>query len=251
MSFRAKLSRQCTVESHRNSQSRDITVVVRKPSPDQAEVSSSITSRPFRMPAAERRAMLISRAITCFSQNGFHATSMEEIATASGITKPVIYQHFNSKRDLFVAALWEVGRSLSNAIHVATLNCATPRERVEKGFEAYFRFVCEHRVAYELMFASAPRRDRDIRELVVEVEEGIADLVTTEIEVDIDPHHRRYVAVGVLAIAEGSARRFLRGYSHPDTDPSIPLHYESCGAEQVCKQMAELVWAGLRGLHRI
>ena len=51
-----------------------------------------------RLPAAERRDQLLVVALDVFASQGFHATSMNDIAAAAGVTKPVLYQHFSSKR---------------------------------------------------------------------------------------------------------------------------------------------------------
>lgn len=57
----------------------------------------------LRMPAAERREQLLSVALDVFAGEGYHQTSMNQIAEAAGITKPVLYQHFASKRELYLA----------------------------------------------------------------------------------------------------------------------------------------------------
>ena len=62
-----------------------------------------------RLPADERRDQLLDVALEVFATAGFHGASMNEIAEAAGVTKPVLYQHFDSKNDLF-AALLDEGR---------------------------------------------------------------------------------------------------------------------------------------------
>ena len=64
------------------------------------------------MPADQRRQQLFEVARERFAHQGFHATSMDEIAEAAGVTKPVLYQHFPSKRALYVDILEETGRQL-------------------------------------------------------------------------------------------------------------------------------------------
>src|SRR6516162_3903861 len=70
----------------------------------------------MRMPADQRRQQLFDVARERFSQQGFHATSMDEIAEAAGVTKPVLYQHFPSKRALYVELLEDTGRQLLTAL---------------------------------------------------------------------------------------------------------------------------------------
>ena len=81
----------------------------------------------MRLPAAERREQLISTATSVFAEQGFHATSMNDVAEAAGVTKPVLYQHFSSKRDLFVELLTEIGNQLRDRIAKATADAVGRR----------------------------------------------------------------------------------------------------------------------------
>src|SRR5690625_1704509 len=73
------------------------------------EVSAMSTSR---MPRAQRRTQLLELATSVFTQKGFQATSMDDIAAAAGVTKPVLYQHFDSKETLYVEVIDITARSL-------------------------------------------------------------------------------------------------------------------------------------------
>ena len=81
----------------------------------------------------------MATALEVFARQGFHATSMNEIADAAGVTKPVLYQHFTSKRGLYLELLSDVGNRLLEAIAKATANAGSPRAQVERGFAAYFQ----------------------------------------------------------------------------------------------------------------
>ena len=128
-----------------------------------------------RLPAAERREQLLDVAREVFARHGFHETSMNDVAEAAGVTKPVLYQHFGSKRDLYLELLTDVGGQLLEAIGAATGGAAGPRQQVESGFAAYFRFVSEHPNAFRVLFGSGSRRDRQFAETVRQVETSIAD----------------------------------------------------------------------------
>ena len=69
-----------------------------------------------RLPAAERRDQLLTAALAVFSRDGYHGTSMNDVAVAAGVTKPVLYQHFPSKQSLYVELLSDVGAQLDAAI---------------------------------------------------------------------------------------------------------------------------------------
>src|SRR3954468_16705193 len=103
-----------------------------------------------RLPAARRRRQLLDVALEAFAANGFHRSSMEDIADAAGVTKPVLYQHFGSKRELYLELLDAVGRQLREPIAKAVTGANRPREQVEAGFAAYFQFVANHQSAFSL-----------------------------------------------------------------------------------------------------
>jgi AcrR family transcriptional regulator len=191
-----------------------------------------------RLPAAERRRQLLDTALEVFAAQGFYATSMNDVADAAGVTKPVLYQHFASKRQLYLELLEDVGTRLGERIADATATAGSPHEQVEMGFVAYFRFVHEHRSAYRLLFGGGSRRDAEFADAVRKVEEHLAASVALLIEADIDPDHRRTLAFAIVGIAEGTSRHWIA--DDLDVDPDV-----------LARQVADLAWAGLRGIHRI
>jgi AcrR family transcriptional regulator len=191
-----------------------------------------------RLPAHERRRQLLDTALEVFANEGFHATSMNDVADAAGVTKPVLYQHFASKRELYLELLEDVGTRLGQVIEDATLSAGGPHEQVEKGFAAYFRFVHHNRSAYQLLFGGGSRRDAEFAEAVRRVEDHLAESVAGLIQADIDPQHRRTLAYGLVGMAEGTSRFWVA--EDLDLDPDV-----------LARQVADLAWAGLRGVHRI
>ena len=78
-----------------------------------------------RLPAQARREQILDVAVQVFALNGFHGTSMNHVAEAAGVTKPVLDQHFDSKQALYLALIGEVGRRLLLAITKATAGATT------------------------------------------------------------------------------------------------------------------------------
>jgi AcrR family transcriptional regulator len=189
-----------------------------------------------RLPAPARREQILDVAVQVFARNGFHGTSMNDVADAAGVTKPVLYQHFDSKQALYLALIDEVGRRLLLAITKATAGATTGREMTELGFRAYFRFVAEDRDAFLLMYGTGASRDDEattaVRGLTAEAAKAISSLIA----VDVDPVHRRVLAQGLVGMAEGVSRYLveLGGEFDPDA---------------VAQQVAVLAWAGLRSVH--
>lgn len=203
-----------------------------------------------RLPAPERRKVIMLNALQCFSRNSYHTTSMDEIGAAAGVTKPVIYRHFASKRQLYSDLIKEVGDDLCSKIRAATEIAQSLHQRVELGFEAYFRFACESRAGYELLFGAGPRRDPEFKEAINQIEDEIAELVTSKIEADLDEEQRRFVALGVISLAEGTVRRWLATLDPIGYTPYEPIPYESTDAPIWAKRLTELAWAGLRGMRK-
>jgi AcrR family transcriptional regulator len=190
---------------------------------------------PLRLPAAARRRQLLDRALEVFAAEGFHGTAMNDVAEAAGVTKPVLYQHFRSKRALYLELLDDVGEQLRAAITSATSVAGGPRMQVEAGFAAYFRHVDEHRSAFTLLFGSGARLDDGFAEAVRRVEAAIAETVAALIDADLDDLQRRVLAAGVVGLAESTSRFWMA--EGLDIDP-----------DALARQVADLAWAGLRGV---
>ena len=191
----------------------------------------------MRLPAEQRRRQLLDVACQVFADGGFHATAMDDIANAAGVTKPVLYQHFPSKRALFAELLDDVGRQLLDALGTATGAVETGRERVEAGFEAYYRFVIGNRAAFKLIFGASVRNDPEFALVADRVLHEAADVISALIEIEAEPEHRRVLAHALVGVAEATSRHAL-------TDPDAPQPEPA----QLARWVSELVWFGLRGV---
>jgi AcrR family transcriptional regulator len=189
----------------------------------------------LRLPAARRRRQLLDRALEVFADKGFHEASMDEVAVAAGVTKPVLYQHFDSKRELYRELLTDVGEQLRETVLSSTARAAGPRQQVEAGFLAYFSFVADHANAFRLLFGSGRQADAEFAAIAVRVESAIAESVAALITADIDDEHRALLAHGIVGLAESTSRYWV---AHDlDLDPV-----------RLAARVADLTWAGLRGI---
>ena len=112
-----------------------------------------------------------------FARHGYHETSMSALAAEAGVTKPVLYQHFASKHDLFEELLAETGERLMRAIEASEVE-ETPRRRVEAGFRAYFRFFEESPAAFALLYGTSLTIDPDFRRDARRVRDTFAEYLT-------------------------------------------------------------------------
>ncbi len=190
----------------------------------------------MRLPAAQRREQLLSTAVTVFAEHGYHATSMNDVAEAAGVTKPVLYQHFSSKRELFVELLTEIGDELRETIAKATADAAGPRQQIEHGFRAYFRYVGESTDAFRVLFGSGARRDPEFASFARAVEASIAEAIAELIVVDGEPVAQRLLlAHSIVGMTEAASRHWLAHDREPDVDV-------------LAAQLSQLAWSGLRGV---
>ena len=189
-----------------------------------------------RLPAARRRRQLLDVALRVFAERGFHDASMNDIAVTAGVTKPVLYQHFESKRELFAELLRDVGQELQDTITKALAAAETPHQMVELGFAAYFDYVDRHRDAFKLFYGGSMGRDEEFAEVVNQVETSVASLIATLIEIPgLSPSQRQVLGHGIVGMIEGASIHWMR--SNSDADPATLAH-----------QLADLAWRGLRGV---
>ena len=108
-----------------------------------------------RLSAAERRERILAAAEEVFAQRGYHGGSLDEIARASGTSKALIYEHFNSKRELHETLLAEHAGELFRRFAASAARGATGEERLRGGLDAFFGWVQERPVAWRALFRDA------------------------------------------------------------------------------------------------
>jgi AcrR family transcriptional regulator len=188
-----------------------------------------------RLPAPVRREQLLDVALEEFGSTGYHETSMNTIALRAGVTKPVVYQHFPSKSDLYLEVLATVGLRLRTEIEGATASARSPQRIVEQGFGSYFRFFDEHPAAFRVLFGEASRTDRQFASEVAAVENAMAQWVSAILTIDyLDPGARLLFGHAIVGMAEGAVRHWFASG-------------QPVSSEVLADQMAELAWIGLRG----
>ena len=205
---------------------------------------SAIQAGARRLTAEQRRQQLFAVALGLFAQRGYRATTMDDIAEAAGVTKPLLYQHFSSKRALYLELVDSIARDLLEAIERAVRDADGPRQQVELGFAAYFRLVVSHEAEFRLLFGRDHHADDDeLGRALRMVEDAIAEAIDPLIDAGLDDDHRRLLAYGIVGMAEGASRRFLE--HRPTTEAEADEE-----AQRLARRMADLAWAGLRSVHK-
>ncbi len=133
-----------------------------------------------RLARVERERLMLRAAGEAFATHGFHGSSMDEIARAAGITKPMLYRYFGSKEGLYAAYLEMTGRELVDDVRAPDSRGESPEVRLRAGLRAFLTYVKEHRAGWTVLHGetTAPTDARIARE-VAELRERIIRMLTT------------------------------------------------------------------------
>jgi len=188
------------------------------------------------MPRSERRAQLLDAARQVFVEKGYHAAAMDDIAERAGVSKPVLYQHFPGKRELYLALLDESGEQLLARIHHALLSTDNNKQRVTATVAAYFDFVGDPATAHRLLFESDLGNEPAVRDRLDRFTALCAQEIAKVIAEDtgLPVEESTLLAIGLVGNAQFSARYWA------ESGGSIP---RDVAAELV----ATLGWRGIRG----
>jgi AcrR family transcriptional regulator len=198
-----------------------------------------------RLTAEERRSAILDAALTAFSQKGYHATSLDDIAREAGVSKALIYEHFASKQELHADLIARNARELTQRVAGALsgVEIESTVERLATGLEAFFAFVEERRDAWRMLF-----RDPSDPESAAVLDRMVGQ-VTAEVTVLIsqDPGARELARVeadrSLRLLAEmlvGGAQSMANWWTdHPDTTRA-----------ELVEIAMDFAWLGLERLSR-
>ncbi|MGV0625084.1 TetR/AcrR family transcriptional regulator [Mycolicibacter minnesotensis] len=164
-----------------------------------------------RLPRDERRNQLMMAASDVFVDRGYHAAGMDEIADRAGVSKPILYQHFASKLELYLAVLARHVENLVSGVRQALRTTTDNRQRLRSAIQAFFDFIEHDGQGYRLIFENdnvvEPQVAVQVRVATESCIDAIFDLVSHDS--GLDPHRARMVAVGLVAISVDCARYWL------------------------------------------
>ncbi len=204
-----------------------------------------------RLTADARRRQLFEVALSLFAEHGYASTTMDDIAVAAGVTKPLVYQHFESKRALYLELMDVFSRELVTRIVKATSNAEGPRQQVELGFAAYFDLMVGNEQAFRLLYGRDAPDDPELGAALRRVEETIAEAIDPLIDAGLDPEHRLLLAHAVVGMAEGASRHWLDARRAPRTGTATEPAADGEDGSHLAARLADFAWAGLRQVHRI
>jgi len=195
--------------------------------------------RSNRLPRHERRRQLLDAALEVFVSQGYHAAAMDEIADRAGVSKPVLYQHFPGKLELYLALLDESVDALVETVRGALRSTTDNKQRVAATFRAYFEYVEGEGQAFRLVFESDLSNESAVRARLERGQRECAAMISQMVSQDagLDDEEASLVSVGMVGLAQVTARYWLSTRDH------IPRE----AAEQL---VARLAWRGISGWPR-
>jgi AcrR family transcriptional regulator len=188
--------------------------------------SAPPTGRPTRLPRSARRKQLLAAAQEVFVAQGYHSAAMDDIAERAGVSKPVLYQHFPGKLELYLALLDTHCDAIVAQVRAAMVGTSDNKERVKGAVQAYFDFVDHESEAFRLVFESDLRNEPAVRERVERVEKGCIAAITDTIISDtgVSRAHAELLASGLVGAAETAAQFWLAaGRKVPKADAEALL----------------------------
>lgn len=189
-----------------------------------------------RVSREERREAILDAARRHFVSTGYHGTGMDDVASTLGLSKPIIYQYFSSKHDLYLAVLEKAGTRLKETMGSVLDHGGRNRDVVRGSVHAFFAFTTDDMQYYRLLFDSDMLDDVDVAERVEEAISGVIERIAEHIASDtgLAAPQARLLASAVVGAGESAAKAWSQiPHSELDIDTASSL-------------VAGMVWRGLR-----
>jgi AcrR family transcriptional regulator len=189
-----------------------------------------------RLPRRERRAQLLDSALEVFVAQGYHAAAMDDIAERAGVSKPVLYQHFPGKLDLYLALLDVACDQVIDNCRAALAATHDNKTRVAAAMDAFYTYVAAENGAFRLVFESDLTSEPAVREHVERVTTECAAMIADVIHDDtgLPGEASRLLAVSLVGMAQVSARFWISEAAGIDQAQAVEL-------------VSGLAWRGIRG----
>ena len=194
-----------------------------------------------RVPAAQRRELILAAATKVVAEHGYEGASIRRVCEAAGVTPPVIYDHFASKEALQVALL-EAGGDELIAAATQDIDAETAEAFLRASVDAFFTFVEEHPHVWRLLFRDPPSHPKVVaaHECVMKrASEAVAGMFALTPRWQTSARLRRADKLAALGASTRSAMNGLAAWwwEHPD----VPRR-------EVVALAMDLLWTGIERL---
>jgi AcrR family transcriptional regulator len=205
-------------------------------------------TRAKRLPRAVREQQMLDAAVSVFSRRGYHMASMDEIAEAAGISKPMVYAYLGAKEGLFAACVRREADRLLAAVVDVTVGAddLPPEELLWRGLRAFFGFVHEHRDGWTVLYRQARGEGGSLGTELDSIRGRVVDVVALLLVRAKDRHGSEHTSgtdadLRALAHALVGATESLAGWMLDNPDE---------GPEATAARLMNIVWVGFGDLLR-
>ena len=204
-------------------------------------MSDPLPSSPRRAASEGLRPRILREATRLFSQHGYAATSVREIATAAGCTKPALYYHFEGKERLFIEAIHKETEDITRLVADVTASERPVRELLTVGMETFVTHVRENAMGMRLLMRAelwpdAGQPEFDFESLRATYRELILGLLVRGIEegsvrAGLPLEDAAYALAGIF---DQRLQLWLRGTPIPREFPAfaVALFFDGVAARQ-------------------
>jgi AcrR family transcriptional regulator len=148
-----------------------------------------------------------------FAERGYAAVKMDEIAASVGVTKPLLYNYFGNKEQLYITCMERAGDSLTATVAEAVDASASPREALGAGVRAFFAFLDSDRDAWAVLFDETLPRGGEVADRVADYRRMIVELVSGSMLAQLPQEKRDAARVEIEALSTallGAAEALVR-----------------------------------------
>lgn len=193
--------------------------------------------RPARMPRDQRRRQLLDVAGQVFADKGYHSAAMDDIALAAGVSKPVLYQHFPSKLDLYLALVDRASEEIVELVRAAIAGTTNNSERVSAALGSFYEFVAQAGKSFRFVFESDLIGDAQVSARIWQAHRDLAEAIGQSIAHDtrMPPERARLLGISLVGLAQVGARYWLGELRN------------ELSTSEASDLIATLAWRGIRG----
>ena len=191
-----------------------------------------------RMPAPARRERILAAALEQFAAAGFDRTSMGAIAERAGVTRAVLYDHFDSKQALYLAVLSERNTAFLGHVGARITGSGGPRERMRETIETVFDFAAADPAGWRLLFGRDVPAGGEPARAVAQIHAELVSAVTALLAADAEAAGIDPSSAGAGAMVEMLIAALRGAVEWQQANPGVP-------GEQVVDAAMELLWRGL------
>jgi AcrR family transcriptional regulator len=205
-----------------------------------------VSTRRKRLTGEKRREAILESALEVIAQRGYHASSIDDIAREAGVSKALIYEHFASKQDLYAVLLeQQAGQLFSDLAEAISEAGRSASARLAVGFEAFYGFVEEHRVAWRMLFREAtdPEAVAMLDRITAEVTNFVAGVIREDPGSRRAPDDAETREHGVQVVAQllvGAVQSLANWWAD----------HQELPRERVVEMTMDFAWLGLERLSR-